>query len=191
MKSGLATISLIATVVFWPAWLFAAEPEQTDGSWFPLTFYVINFLIFLWILRRYAWPRIAQFFRDRSQSIRDTRTRAEKAYQDAQALANLAVEQLEQLEADKRKMTAELNEETASQVRQISQAASEAASRIRRDTQMTTIALREGAQRRLRQAMAEAAGRIARELVSDNFEASDQARLLGGFVDRIGEEARA
>ncbi len=168
----------------------AAEGEEAKGSWFALIFYAINFLLFLWIVRRYGWPRITQFFRSRSHTIRDIRGRAEKAYQEAQQLANRAAQQLRQLAADQRRMTSELDEETAYQIEQINDAAHEAVKRVRRDAEISTAALRDGAQRRLRQTMAEAAGTIARELVSRNFQAADQARLLQGFIDRIDEEAR-
>jgi F0F1-type ATP synthase membrane subunit b/b' len=190
MKARIARISLTAAMAFWPSWVFAAEGEQAEGSWFALIFYTINFLLFLWIVRRYGWPYITQFFHDRSHTIREIRGRAEKAYQDAQELANRAAQQLRQLETDKRKMMSELDEETAYQIGQMNDAAREAVSRIRRDTEITTAALRDGAQRRLRQTMAEATGRIARELVSRNFKASDQTLLLRGFIDRIDEEAR-
>jgi F0F1-type ATP synthase membrane subunit b/b' len=190
MKARIARISLTAAMAFWPSWVFAAEGEQAEGSWFALIFYAINFLLFLWIVRRYGWPYIMQFFNDRSHNIREIRGRAEKAYHDAQELANRAAQQLQQLEADKRKMKSELDEETTYQIGQLNDAAREAVSRIRRDTKVTTAALRDGAQRRLRHTMAEATGKIARELVSRNFRASDQTRLLRGFIDRIGEEAR-
>ena len=189
MNALIAKISLTAAMISWLSWAFAAESEQAQGRWFPLIFYTINFLLFLWIVRRYGWPRITQFFHDRSHNIREIRSRAENAYQKAQELANRAAEQLRQLEADKRKLVSELDEETTYQIGQINDAAGEAVSRIRRDTEITVAALRDGAQRRLRQTMAEAAGRIARELVRLNFQASDQARLLQGFIDRIGEEA--
>jgi len=191
MKSRITTISLTVAIAFWPGWVFAAEQEQAEGSWFALIFYAINFLLFLWIVRKYGWARITQFFRDRSRSIRDIRSRAEKAFQDARALADRAARQLQLLEEDESTMMAELDEETTYQIGQINQAAIEAVSRIRRDTEITREALRYAAQRRLRQTMAEAAGGIARELVSRNFQASDQARLLEGFIDRMGEEARA
>jgi ATP synthase F0 subunit b len=177
-------------MLFWPSWAFAAEAEPAEGSWFALIFYAINFLLFLWIVRTYGWPRIAQFFSDRSRSIREIRGRAEKAYRDAQELADRAAQQLQLLEADKRKMMAELDEETAFHMGQLNQAAREAVSRIRRDAEITTLALRDSAQLRLRQTMTAAAVRIATELISRNFNQSDQARLLSGFIDRIAEEAR-
>src|ERR1700756_5192314 len=111
MKARIARISLTAAIAFWPSWVFAAEGEQAEGSWFALIFYAINFLLFLWIVRRYGWPYIKQFFNDRSHNIREIRGRAEKAYHDAQELANRAAQQLQQLEADKRKMKSELDEE--------------------------------------------------------------------------------
>jgi F0F1-type ATP synthase membrane subunit b/b' len=190
MKSRITRISLITAAVLWPSWVFAAEGEQAQGSWFALIFYAVNFLLFVWIVWRYGGPRISQFFRDRSHTIRDIRDRAEKAYQEAQELANRAAQQLRQLEADQRKVMSELDEETNYQIGQMNDAAREAVNRIRRDMEITKVALRDGAQRRLRETMAGAAGRIARELVSRNIQASDQARLLQGFLARIGEEPR-
>src|SRR5262249_47923933 len=111
MRSRIRLV-VAAALLFWPASVFAAESEQAGGSWFSLIFYAINFLLFIWIVRRYAWAGIIQFFRDRSRNIRDIRGRAEKAYQDAQELGRRAAQQLELLEADKRRMMAELDAET-------------------------------------------------------------------------------
>jgi len=184
------TIILTLVVAMWPGVVFAAEGEQPEGSWSALIFYAINFVLFLGIVQRYGWPAIAVFFRERAKTIRQTRDRAEKAYQDAQKLAGRAAQLLRQLEADKQTLMTELNQETDYQVKQLNEAARDAVTRIRRDAEITKVALHEGAQRHLRETMADGAGRIARELVARNFRPSDQARLLGSFVDRIGEEAR-
>jgi ATP synthase F0 subunit b len=190
MNSRIVRIFLTVTAVWWPSSALAAEGEQTQGSWFALIFYAINFLLFLWIVRTYGWARITQFFHNRSHLIRENRLRAEKAYQEAQELASRAAQQLRQLEADQHRMAGEMDQETTYQLSQINQAAQEAVGRIRRDAELTAAALREGAQRRLRHTMAEAAGRMARALVSGNFKASDQERLLRGFVESIGVESR-
>ena len=190
MDSRITRIGLTAVFLLWPGWVFAADAEQNEGSWFALIFYAINFLLFLWIVRSYGWPRIAQFFRNRSRMIRENKSRAEKAFQEAQELATRAAQQLRQLDADKRTLMIELDEETTYQVREINQAARDAVNRIRRDAEITTAALQDGTQRRLRQTMAEKAGRIARELVIRNFQMSDQERLLRGFVEEIREETR-
>jgi len=190
MKSRTASSSLVGLALFWPGWVFAAEGEPAEGSWFALIFYAINFLLFVWMVQKYGWPYITQFFHDRSRSIREIRSRAEKAYQEVQELANHAARLLGRLEIDKREMMSELDQETAYQITQIVDAAHAAVGRIRRETELTTVALHDGAQRRLREIMAAAAGTIARELLSRNLQASDQARLLQGFIDQV-EDARS
>jgi F0F1-type ATP synthase membrane subunit b/b' len=94
------------------------------------------------------------------------------------------------LEAEKSQIATELDQETAFQISRIHSATQEAVNRIRRDSQVALVALHEAAQRRLRQSLAVAAGMIARELLRRNFQATDQGRLLQGFVERIGQEAR-
>jgi F0F1-type ATP synthase membrane subunit b/b' len=190
MNSRIAKCALGIAVLLWPSAGLTAEAKPTEGSWLALIFYGINFLLFLWVLRVYGWPWISEFFHSRSGIIRENRNRAERAFREAQELANRAAQLLRQLDADKQALLTELEDETNYEIRRINQAAREAVDRIWLDTHTTRAALLDGAQRRLRQALAEATGRIARELVSRNFQPSDQARLLQEFVERIGGEAR-
>jgi F-type H+-transporting ATPase subunit b len=189
MKSRIA-IGAIAGALLYPSVALCAEAEPVEGSWFALIFYAINLLMFAWIVRRYGGQRIASFFRERARTIRDNRARAEKAYQEARELADRAAQWLQQLNAEKSRLAAELDGETRYQITQIEAAARDAVVRIQRDGELTVAAVREGAQRRLRQTIAEAAGRIARELVRRNLQPADQGRLLRGFIQRIGEETR-
>src|SRR5215469_12976918 len=102
MNSRISRFGLIAVMLFWPSGVFAAEPEQAERSWFALIFYAVNFLLFLWIVRKYGWPRVAEFFRNRSRTIIDSRRDAETGLQEAQELAQRAAQQLGSLDADKR-----------------------------------------------------------------------------------------
>jgi F-type H+-transporting ATPase subunit b len=181
---------MIAAAILCPSLALAADAEPVEGSWLALIFYAINLVLFLWLVRHYGGPRIASFFGDRARTIRENRARAEKAYQEARALADRAAERLRQLNAEKSRLAADLDDETTYQISQIEGAAREAVARIQHDGELTLAAVREGAQRQLRQTLAAGAGRIARELVRRNFETGDQRRLLNGFVERIGEEAR-
>jgi F-type H+-transporting ATPase subunit b len=190
MKFRIA-FALIAAAEACPSLAHAAEQAtETRGSWFDLIFYVINFLLFVWIIRRYAGSLITGFFKDRSAGIRTTIGRAQSALDEAQQLANRANEQIARLEEERRQIASELSEETIYQTGRIYDLANEAVSRIRRDTDLTAAALHEGARRRVREALATAAGALARGLISRNFEAEDQKRLLEGFIDKLGREAR-
>jgi F0F1-type ATP synthase membrane subunit b/b' len=68
--------------------------------------------------------------------------------------------------------------------------AQETATRIKRDTELSTAATREAGQRRMREALAAAAGRLAREMVVREFKPTDQDRLLDSFVAKLRDEAR-
>jgi F0F1-type ATP synthase membrane subunit b/b' len=188
MKSRIAI--LLAAAALCPSLAYAAEGAEPEGSWFSLIFYVINFVLFLWVVKYYGGARISGFFHDRAKTIRETISRAEKALKDAQDLANTAAERMAGLEAEKAKIASDLADETVYQIGRIYDIAQETVARIKRDSELTVAALRESGQRRLRETMAAAAGRIAREILARNFEPGDQRRLIEGFVDKLGEEAR-
>lgn len=189
MKSRIA-IAISAGAVLCPSLAAAAEAPEATGSWFSLIFYVINFVIFLWILNRFAGPPVRQYFGDRAKGLRDTMGRADTAFREAQDLANRAAERIAKLEAEKTQISSDLADETVYQVGRIYDLAHETVARIKHDTEMTAAAVREAAQRRARESLAAAAGRIARELVEHSFIPADQRRLLDGFLDKLREEAR-
>lgn len=189
MKSRIA-IAISAGAVLCPSLAAAAEAPEATGSWFSLIFYVINFVIFLWILNRYAGPPVRQYFGDRARGLRETIGKADAAFREAQDLANRAAERIAKLEAEKTQISSDLADETVYQVGRVYDLAHESVARIKHDAEMTAAALRDAAQRRARESLAAAAGRIARDLVERSFVPADQRRLLDGFLDKLREEAR-
>jgi F0F1-type ATP synthase membrane subunit b/b' len=188
LKTAIATV---LSVGLFPALAFCAENAATTeaGSWFALLFYVINFSLFVVIIVRYAGPAIKGFFRDRAVGIRNNMQRADRALLEAQERASRAAEQMSRLEADKAKIASEMADETVYQAGRIYDMAREAVARLKRDTELTSAALRESGRRHVREAMALAAGEIARELIVRNFEPSDQSRLLEQFTAKLNQEA--
>jgi F0F1-type ATP synthase membrane subunit b/b' len=189
MKSRIAILIVVA-VALCPAVVFAAEGEEQSGSWFALIFYAINFAIFIYVVKRFAGPLVSGFFRDRAAGLREAMRRAEAGLQQAQQLAIRAAEQMANLEAEKAQIGSDLADETVYQVGRIYDLAQEAVARIKRDTEMTSAALRDAARRQVRVSLAEASGRLARGLLERDFQPADQDRLLGGFIERLQEERR-
>jgi F0F1-type ATP synthase membrane subunit b/b' len=189
MKSRIA-ILIVAAVALCPSVVFAAEGAEESGSWFALIFYAVNFAIFIYIVKRFAGPLVSGFFRDRAAGLREAMKRADAGFEQAQELANRAAGQIAKLEAEKMQIASDLAEETVYQVRHIHDLAQEAVARTKRDTEMTSAALRDTARRQVRVSLAEASGRLARALLERDFQPADQARLLGGFIDRLREERR-
>jgi F-type H+-transporting ATPase subunit b len=185
------TRRIISTALFaaalYPHVAFAAEEAAEDhGSWLLFAFFAINFVIFVYLLARFAGPAIRKYLTDRSSTIRSTLTRAESALSAAEALAGKAAQQMAALEAELKQTAAEIEQETAFQVARVAELARSTAERVRRDAVITGTALGEAARRRVRARLAESAAALARDLIGSNFQASDQGRLIDGFMDRIG-----
>jgi F-type H+-transporting ATPase subunit b len=173
------------------AWCAEAGSEARDGgSWLSLLFYVVNFALFVWILVRFAGGPVRKFFADRADAINDATARAEAALTEAQDLANRSAERMSRLGAEKKRLRADLDAETAYMANRIRELAREAALRIIRDTELTGEAITEAAQRRVRALLAQATGRRARELMVKSFTPEDQTRLLRGFEEKLAQEAR-
>ena len=182
-----------AAVMLLPGAAWCAEGGAAGhGSWLTLGFYVINFGLFIWLIRwldRRFGGIIHNHFAGRARTVKDTFSRAQATLKQAEDLANQARERTARLEADKAQLRADLDEETSHMVQRLRQKAREAADRIVHDTELTGGAMMEAARRHLRELLAEATGRLALTLVSRNFTADDQARLLRGFQDTLSREA--
>jgi F-type H+-transporting ATPase subunit b len=185
---SLHTIGAVVAALLCPLGACAAEGPQPHGSFTALIFYAINFVLFIWVVRRYGGPPISDFFKSRAKSIREVAGRAETARTEARQLASRAGALAAGLAAEKQRLAADLAAETAFQVKQLDALAQETAERIKRDGAISVAAAREAGQRRLRETLAAGASRVALELVRRDFQPSDQQRLLDGFVARLGEE---
>jgi F-type H+-transporting ATPase subunit b len=190
MKSRIAIAATLIGAALTPTLALAAEDRaEGHGTWGALFFYIVNFLLFAGIIWKYALPAAQNFFKERATGIRATLAKADAAFRDAQALANRAAERMAKLDAEKSQIASDLADETAYQVGRIYDLAQENAARIKRDAEVSAGAMAENANRRVREALAHAAGNLARDLVANNFQPSDQTRLLQGFVEKLGQEA--
>lgn len=175
------------------AWCAEGGAAVVHGSWLTLAFYVINFALFIWLIRwldRRFGGITHNHFSGRARTIRETFARAEATLKQAEELAKKGREMAARLEAEKAQLRADIEAETSFMVEGLHQKAREAAERIVRDSRLTGDAMIEGARRRLRELLAEATGRLALSLVSRNFTADDQTRLLQSFQSRLSQEAR-
>jgi F-type H+-transporting ATPase subunit b len=176
-------------VIAAPSFAFAAEEAAPEGTWFGTLFFSINFLLFVAILYRFAGPMIGTFFRDRASGIRSQIDRLSSALQEAQDLANRAAARMAHLEQEAAQLKSEIDNETVFIANRIREGARATAERIRRDTALTSGALTDAAQRRVRERLAANAASIARELITRNFQDADQSRLVDSFMEKIRNEA--
>jgi F-type H+-transporting ATPase subunit b len=185
MKKWITSAAILAAAFFPRAALAAEDAGAEHGSWLLLTFFVINFALFVWVLIHFAGPVARKFFADRAATIRTALSRASSALAEAEDLANKAAARMAALSAELKKLADELEQETAFQVAKVADLAKSTAERIRHDTAMSSSALSEAARRRVRAQLAESAATMARDLIGRNFQPTDQARLIDGFMDKL------
>ena len=190
MKKWITSAALIGAALFPSAALAAAEAEEPQGSWLLLLFFTINFILFVFVLGYFAGPLARKFFADRAATIRTGLSRAERAFTEAQDLANKAAARMAALEAELKTTAAEIEEETAFQVTRVAELAKSTAERIRNDAVLSTAALAEAAKRRVRARLAETAATLARDLIGREFQRDDQGRLIDGFMEQLAGGAR-
>ncbi len=124
MKYRIPIAAALLAVALFPAHAIAAEEAAAgDGSWLRLLFFVINFALFVSVLAYFAGPIVRTFFNDRAGAIRNTLSRADAAFREAQDLANRAAARIAGLAAEKTRIVSELDAETAHQVRMIAELA--------------------------------------------------------------------
>jgi F-type H+-transporting ATPase subunit b len=190
MKKWLSAAAIFAAALFPTIALAAEEAAPEQGSWLVLMFFAINFTLFAFVIVRFAVPPMRKFFADRAATIRSGLSRAQSAFAEAQDMANRAASKMAALEAEAKALAAELDGETEFQVRRIVEAAAAASERVLRDTELTAAAIADAAAHRVRERLADAASSLARDLVARQFQSADQSRLLDGFMDQLGAEAR-
>jgi len=190
MKANLKRLlGAVVAIVIAPSFAFAAEEAAPEGSLFGTIVYTINFALFVGIIVYFAGPALRGFFRDRASGIRSQLDRLNSAFQEAQDLANRAAARMAKLDDEIAEIKSEMENETAFLVNRIREGARTTAERIRRDTELTSAANIDAAQRRVRARLAANAAGLARGLIADAFEASDQSRLVDSFMDKIRHEA--
>ena len=186
MKKWITSAAILAAAFFPRAALAAEGAGAEHGSWLLLTFFAINFALFVFVLFYFAGAPLRKFFSDRAVTIRTALSRAQSALAEAEDLANKAAARMAALSAELAKLADELEQETAFQIGKVKDLAKATAERIRRDTETSHYALAEAAKRRVRAQLAESAATVARDLISRNFQPSDQGQLIDGFMDKLG-----
>jgi ATP synthase F0 subunit b len=185
MKKWITSAAIFAAAFFPQAALAAEETREAQGSWTLLMFFIANFILFVFILVYFAGPVLRKFFSDRAVTIRTGLSHAEKAFAEAQDLANKAAARMAALADELKKLGDELEKETAYQVSRIKELAKSNVDRIHRDTEMSASALSEAAKRRVRAQLAESATSLASDLIGRNFQPADQGRLIDGFMNKV------
>jgi F-type H+-transporting ATPase subunit b len=195
MKRGHGALGLLLSLL--PALAVASEEAHGDAHghggipWQTLLFNLINFLIFAWILRRYAWPVIRDYVKARHDRIVAELAAAAKARADAEQLKVLWQQRLAALDDEIKQIRAAAAADAAREREQILAAAQRTAEAIRNDARRTAEQEVRRAESELRQAVAREAVAIATQLVRERLSPADHDRFVSEFLDQVKETPAA
>jgi len=180
-------LDLFATAQLWAAEAASHGAEHhapsINGVWWPLG----NFIIYAFIIVKFALPLVRDFLKTRREEIVSSIAQASAKKSAAEAfvsdykakIAGLA-KQIETLQATLR------DEGEREKTRLVSEAQS-LALKIKADAQFLADQEVKIARQQLRQEMANLAEAAARELVERNLSAADHNRLAEEFIHSIGQ----
>ena len=180
MKKWITSAAILAAAFFAYAVHAANAAEGAGaehGSWLLLTFFAINFILFVGVLVYFAGPPLRKFFADRAgHDSHRAVAREERAGRGRGSGQQGRGADGGARRRSSRSSPTSSKQETAFQVGKVADLAKSTAERIHRDTEMSKSALSEAAKRRVRAQLAESAANLARDLISRNFQPADQGR---------------
>lgn len=178
-------IDLFPTAQAWAS--AAAEAEHHAPSindlWFPLA----NFLIYAFILVKYALPLVRDFLRSRHDEVVAKVKQASAKKQAAEALVIEYKAKLLGLDKEVQAIQAELREEGERERIKLMSEAQAMALKIKDDTNFLANQEVRSARQKVREEMAERAETTARQLIERNISGADQSRLADDFIQSIGQ----
>ena len=169
------------------AWASSAAGEHHGPSiheiWFPLA----NFLIFVYLIVRYAVPKVRSFLQSRRDEVVATVAELSAKKQQAEALVQDYQRRLAALDEEVVALQASLRDDGAREKSKLLSEAQALAAKIKEDADFLADQEVKVARQKVREEMAARAEATARELVRRNLSAADQARLVEGFIESIGQ----
>ena len=185
----LISVSLVAAgLLLVPDFLAAAEEPGSKwgvflplGRWFNLALVV---LVLVWVARK----PLAEFFANRTQSIREQLEEAQKARSEAEAKLAGAAERMKHLEDELRDIKAAGEKEAQEEYQRLLAAAEKDADKIIERARQEIDGMTRAAQIVLKQHVAALAVQLAEEKIRNEITVEDSNRLFGQFVDQLREE---
>jgi F-type H+-transporting ATPase subunit b len=180
-------LSLFDLFITTQAWASAAEAEHHAPSindiWLPLG----NFLIFAFIIIRYAFPPVRNFLQSRHDEVLAAINQAATKKQQAEAVVKDYRARLARLHQEVESIQAALRDEGEREKTKLLRDAETLAAKIKEDAHFLADQEVKVARQKIRLEMARQAEATARELVQRNLSAADQGRLLEDFIQSIGQ----
>lgn len=176
-------IALLLTAL-WAAPAAAAEEHAPAIG--QLLFPLINFLIFVYLLKRYALPFARDYLKSRREQVIAALKESGESKQRAEALVRDYNGRLQRLDQETKEIRDALKAEGEREKTRLLAQAEESAARINADADFLADQETKLARQQLRREIARAAQASAAKLVQDNLTAADRRRMVEEFLSEVG-----
>jgi F-type H+-transporting ATPase subunit b len=176
-------LDLLTPTQAWAAGGAEHHAPSINDIWFPLG----NFLIYAFILVKFALPLVRNFLKSRREEVMSTIAQSAAKKQAAEALVRDYKSKMAGLDNEISAMRTALREEGEREKARLVSEGEALAAKIREDTVFLAEQEVKIARQQLRQEMANQAEVAARGLVERNLTAADQNRLAEEFIGHIGQ----
>lgn len=177
-------VDLFATAQAFASEAAGAEHHapSINDIWFPLA----NFLIYAFIIVKFALPPIRDFLKSRRAHVVTALEQSSAKKRAAEALVSEYRAKLAGAEKEIQSIHASLRDEGEREKAKLVSEAQTTAAKIRQDADFLADQEVKMARRHLREEMAAEAEAAARQLVTRNLTGADQSRLIDDFIQTIG-----
>lgn len=164
-----------------------ASGAPSAGQWILLLFTCINFVAFVYLLRRFTGAPLRDFLKGRRKEVVDLMAEAAREKAEAQALKAEYEAKLAGLEDAKQELIADVRRMAESEAHKLLTAATEAAARLKRDAERAAQSDHERAVRELRAEAAKLAASIAAEEIRQRLDPETRQQLVEEFVEGVAK----
>ncbi|OGQ83057.1 MAG: hypothetical protein A3F90_19990 [Deltaproteobacteria bacterium RIFCSPLOWO2_12_FULL_60_19] len=164
----------------------AAAAEEHAPAIGQLLFPLLNFLIFVYLLKRYLLPFAKEYLKSRREQIVAALKESADSKQRAEALVRDYKGRLQRLDQETREIRDALKAEGEREKAGLLAEAEESAARINADADFLADQETKLARQELRREIARAAQASAGKLVQDNLTAADRRRMVEEFLSEVG-----
>ncbi len=168
------------------AWA-AGGAEHHVPSITEVVFPALNFLIYAFIIVKFALPPVRSFLRNRRDEVVATMAQASAKKAAAQALVDEYKTKLAAVEQQVQSLQATLRDEGERDKAKLVGEANAMAAKIKADAIILADQEVKMARQKIREDMAVQAEAAARALLQSNLSAEDQNRLADDFIQRLGQ----
>lgn len=180
-------LDLFTTAQLWASEAASHGAEHHAPSITDVIFPAINFLIYAFIIVKYAFPAVSAYLKNRREEVIATMKQASAKKATAQATVDEYKAKLAAVDREVQSLQATLRDEGERDKAKLLSDANAMAAKIKEDARILAEQEVKMARQSIREEMAVQAEATARALLQRNLSMDDQNRLADEFIQSIGQ----